>query len=180
MLNEHIAATAIYYYDVENTTPSRIRFRTEAELDNMLFEYEQHHEPLAETFGVDSLRDELAVQELGSISTPQGRLLVFPNTLQHCVEPFRLKDTTKNGHRRFLVLWLVDPHYRVVSTRNVPPQRKDWWTPEACAEMAEKGVTDCPMDLGEARELRLQLMDERSKMATVIEGQFEVYNFCEH
>ncbi|KAF2241738.1 hypothetical protein BU26DRAFT_585245 [Trematosphaeria pertusa] len=33
MLNEHIAATSIYYYDVENTTESRIRFRQEAELD---------------------------------------------------------------------------------------------------------------------------------------------------
>lgn len=34
MLNEHIAATAIYYYDVSNTTTSRIRFRQDADLDN--------------------------------------------------------------------------------------------------------------------------------------------------
>lgn len=41
MLNEHIAATALYYYDVENVTESRISFRTGAELDSMQMRYEQ-------------------------------------------------------------------------------------------------------------------------------------------
>lgn len=41
MLNEHIAATALYYYDVDNVTESRISFRTEADMDEMEMVYEQ-------------------------------------------------------------------------------------------------------------------------------------------
>lgn len=41
MLNEHIAATALYYYDVDNVTDAKISFRTEAELDGMDMVYEQ-------------------------------------------------------------------------------------------------------------------------------------------
>ncbi|KAK9791446.1 hypothetical protein SCARD494_07629 [Seiridium cardinale] len=133
MLNKHIVATAIYYYDVDNVTESRISFRTEAELEYEDLIYDQDdHVPLAEIFDVESReqRDEPAVQTLGSVSTPQGRLLAFPNTLQHKVEPFELVDKTKPGHRRILVLWLVDPYYRIASTRNVPPQQHDWWAPE--------------------------------------------------
>jgi hypothetical protein len=48
---------------------------------------------------------------------------------QHRVSPFRLADPSKPGHRRFIALWLVDPHKRIISTANVPPQRLDW-----CAE----------------------------------------------
>jgi Protein of unknown function (DUF4246) len=46
---------------------------------------------------------------------------------QHRVSPFKLQDPTKPGHRRFIALWLVDPHQRIVSTANVPPQQLDWW-----------------------------------------------------
>lgn len=43
------------------------------------------------------------------------------------MSPFKLQDPTKPGHRRFIALWLVDPHQRIVSTANVPPQQLDWW-----------------------------------------------------
>jgi hypothetical protein len=194
MLNEHIVATSIYYYDVENTTESRIRFRQEASLDDMRMKYAQdEHEPLCQIFGTDSLRDEVAVQELGSIATPQGRLLVFPNTLQHQVDPFHLEDPSKPGHRRFIVMWLVDPHYRITSTRNVPPQRHDWWAPEGyhkagideklpaeLANMVKNEVGEWPMGLEEAKQLRLELMDERTNMMPLVESNFQTYNFCEH
>lgn len=194
MLNEHIVATSIYYYDVQNTTESKIRFRQEAELDSMEMDYEQdEHEPLCEIFGTESLRDEAAVQELGSITTPQGRLLVFPNTLQHCVNPFELADPTRPGHRRFIVMWLVDPHYRICSTRNVPPQQHDWWAPEGyhqvgidqklpaeLADMVKGEVGEWPMGLTEAKKLRLELMDERTALPEIVESRFHEYNFCEH
>ncbi|TVY87033.1 hypothetical protein LAWI1_G007198 [Lachnellula willkommii] len=38
-----------------------------------------------------------------------------------------LADPTKPGHRRFIALWLVDPHVRIISTANVPPRQLDWW-----------------------------------------------------
>lgn len=47
---------------------------------------------------------------------------------QHRVSPFELADPTKPGHRQFIALWLVDPHKRIISTANVPPQQLSWWT----------------------------------------------------
>lgn len=138
MMNEHIVATAIYYYDCKNVTESRLAYRMHAELDELDLQYEQDdHQPLCDLFGTDSMRDEPALQELGSIATPEGRLLVFPNTLQHQVQPFQLVDKQKPGHRRFLVLWLVDPHYRITSTANVPPQQHDWWADETLMKVVD-------------------------------------------
>lgn len=53
------------------------------------------------------------------------------------MSPFRLADPTKPGHRRFIALWLVDPHNRILSTANVPPQRQDWWVDSAFGGSAE-------------------------------------------
>lgn len=64
-------------------------------------------------------------QTIGSATTPQGRLLAWPNALQHRLESFELIDKSRPGHRRCVVLYLVDPHYRICSTRNVPPQQHE-------------------------------------------------------
>lgn len=42
-------------------------------------------------------------------------------------------------------LRLVDPHYRVCSTRNVPPQQHHWWA--AAAEQALGMDTRLPLEL---------------------------------
>jgi hypothetical protein len=107
MLNERIVGTAIYYYDVSNVTTSRLCFRNEAGVHDSGLHYKQdYHGPMAETFGIDSIRmnSEPPVQEIGTVARKQGRMLVFGNTLQHKVEPFELEDKSKTGHRRFLVL----------------------------------------------------------------------------
>lgn len=78
------------------------------------------------------------------------------------MSPFELKDKTKPGHRRFVALWLVDPHVRIISTAKVPPQQQSWWVesilnkspaereaavaqlPEEILEsLREAGVFDC-------------------------------------
>ncbi|KAF2122175.1 hypothetical protein BDV96DRAFT_563037 [Lophiotrema nucula] len=175
MLNEHIVATSIYYYDVDNVTESRIRFRTEAKLDERGLEYEQSdHDPLAVTFGTLTMWDEPAVQEVGSIKTQEGRLIAFPNTLQHKVDPFSLVDKTKSGHRRYLVLWLVDPHCRIASTANVPPQQSEWF------EDGQGCDREGTMSLEEAKRYRLELMQERTTFVDTVEGNFDAYNLCEH
>lgn len=202
-LNEHIVATSIYYFDTENITDSRIRFRQEAQLDMMDIEYDaSNHGPVEDVYSVRNLHDCSGVQVIGSVVTKQGRLLVFPNTLQHCVEPFGLKDKTKKGHRRFLVVWLVDPHYRVLSTRNVPPQQADWWddagrTQEMLessaksagqAQMQNAGTAGAGaggdkswcMSREKAELFRLELMAERTNVMKSVEGSYENYNFCEH
>jgi hypothetical protein len=185
MLNEHIAATAIYYYDVSNLTTASVSFRqaTMMDADNLSFE-EDLSEALAAVFGIPNVESMEAsleyseqystLQKIGSISTPEGRLLAWPNTLQHKFEPFQLADDGKPGHARFIVLSLVDPHYRICSTRNVPPQRHDWWAEEALkkAGLVEKGIpqevvdmirdiTDnWPMGMEEANDLRKEMMEE--------------------
>ncbi|KZM20738.1 hypothetical protein ST47_g8140 [Ascochyta rabiei] len=35
-------------------------------------------------------------------------------------------EKNEDGHRRFIALWLVDPHKRIISTANVPPQQMSW------------------------------------------------------
>lgn len=166
----------------------------EAIIDEMEISYEQDdHWPIAEVYGAASMRDEPAVQNLGSLQCKAGRMLAFPNTLQHRVQPFKLVDPTRAGHRRFLVLWLVDPNYRIASTANVPPQQHDWLGPETIDKvLAEKDIAaelqdmikehtnDYPMSLETAKELRLELMQERTKLMPSVESNFETYNLCEH
>jgi hypothetical protein len=91
---------------------------------------ELYHDILAEVLVVKLNPEDLMFrapsnQELGSVATPQGRLLAWPNVMHHKVEPFELIDPIRPGHRRCIALYLVDPHYRICSTLNVPPQRHD-------------------------------------------------------
>jgi hypothetical protein len=89
---------------------------------------------LEKLFGVQNERP--AFQELGSVSIRQGGLITFPNCLRHRLESFELVDKGRPGRCRFLTLWLVDPSYRICSTRNVPPQRLDWWEQEARSHLS--------------------------------------------
>ncbi|RXW16608.1 hypothetical protein EST38_g9247 [Candolleomyces aberdarensis] len=124
--NESICATAIYYYSCENITPSCLAFRQQSDgqwFDD--FPYQQDEHSFLEVFGLDNWSD--SIQDIGSIDTREGRLITFPNILQHQVQPFKLADPTKPGHRKILALFLVDPNVRVISTADVPCQRQDWW-----------------------------------------------------
>ncbi|KAF5017117.1 hypothetical protein F66182_10999, partial [Fusarium sp. NRRL 66182] len=180
-LNEHICATAIYYYSTENITESVLSFRTRA--DNYSFDdvmYEQsRHEFLQQIYGfgpeTSGWNDCPVTQELGDVSCHEGRLLTFPNVLQHLVAPFELADKTKPGHRKILALFLVDPHIRIISSANVPPQRADWVAerdqlratllerklPVELQQMVLKDVDDLPITMEEAKKYRDELMDER-------------------
>lgn len=64
-----------------------------------------------------------ANQELGEVKTPEGRCICFPNNLEHGQSGFKLADTTKPGHRKFLAFLLVDPDQPILSTSDVPPQQ---------------------------------------------------------
>ncbi|KAF3047191.1 hypothetical protein E8E12_011596 [Didymella heteroderae] len=69
--------------------------------------------------------------ESRSSHAPLSRIWIMTQykhiTSQHRVSPFELADPTKPGRRRFIALWLVDPHKRIISTANVPPQQLSWW-----------------------------------------------------
>ncbi|KAF8157169.1 hypothetical protein B0H34DRAFT_712558 [Crassisporium funariophilum] len=205
-LNEHIVATSLYYYSCNNITPSSLSFKQQCDpevTDEM--GYEQHqHDWLMEVFGCE--QDGPGVQEIGSIDTREGRLITFPNILQHRVNPFKLADHTKPGHRKIVALFLVDPNIKVISTAHVPCQRKDWWMEamlnahqaNLSADLTKRspGILGLPveiqdhifdqvdvMDLNEALSLRLELMEER-KQYVVDQGRaFEhhrAFSLCEH
>lgn len=165
----------------------------EASLSNDLSHEQDDHYPLEVVFGAPKLRDEPAIQDLGTLQSKAGRLLAFPNTLQHKVEPFKFLDPTRAGHRRFLVLWLVDPNYRIASTAIVPPQQHDWWAEETVEkvlaerdlavelqDMIREGTAEYPVSLETAKELRLELMQERTRLMPAVKSKFQSYNLCEH
>lgn len=163
MLNERIVSTGIYYWDNENITESRLSFR--AALDDP--EYEQSDDNgVREVYGLEN--EDALNQMLGSVSTPEGRCLAFPNILQHRVSPFRLADPTRPGHRKILAFFLVDPARTIVSTSDVPPQQS--WSDTST------------MTLEQAKEYREQLMRERKFFVDEHNEQLyeREFSLCEH
>ncbi|KAJ5934160.1 hypothetical protein N7466_003707 [Penicillium verhagenii] len=146
--------------------------------------YDATYEAISEILGFQGLDLSLdnfgfpPFQNTGSIATPQGRLITFPNLLEHRVEPFKLADPSCPGHYRSIKLYLVDPHYRICSTRNVPPQQHHWWAQEVEKSLAMSGLP-CelsdeifqetgywPMGIEEARQHRREFMRELRWNAT--------------
>ena len=132
-----------------------------------------------------------AVQHVGSIHTKEGRISTFPNIVQSRVQPFQLADPTKPGHHKILALFLVDPNIRIISTANVPCQRKDWWSEIIRNERG--GISDLPVELQdsifdavdgfpntlkEAKRVRRDLMQEREQFVVSHTDAFETKHFA--
>lgn len=161
-------------------------------------EYPQEiHGWLTDIFGCE--QNGATVQEVGSVLCKEGRLITFPNILQHQVQPFRLADPTKPGHRKILALFLVDPRIKIISTANVPPQQRDWQSEKSERPFSGTDVTSAglggelkegifdtmkeyPIGLEEAKENRLKLMKERKHFVLEQSSTFESHTFslCEH
>ncbi|KFY38791.1 hypothetical protein V495_06374 [Pseudogymnoascus sp. VKM F-4514 (FW-929)] len=177
LLNEHVVATAIYYYDIKNVTETSISFRQRARLNEWDYHYDRdcarssEYEPdvyeLSPMLGFSEAyyNGAEAVQELGSLSEQQGRLITWSNALQYRVEPFTLVDPTIPGHRRFIILSLVDPHYRICSTMNVPPQRQDW------AGEADGALQEAGYDVAGGKEYGWVSMDEARRAKEEMERE---------
>jgi len=183
-LNEMICASAIYYYDQGNITDSFLSFRQAMNTSEVTTKPEQnHHHSLGSYLGVEQYGT--AIQELGRVLTREGRLLVFPNCLQHQVQPFELSDKSQPGHRKILAMFLVDPNRPILSSAVVPPQQKDWWADlireEGGLALLHKdlydsmmnSIDDFPLSWEQAVEYRAKLMEERS------DGQKEFSEYME-
>jgi hypothetical protein len=153
-MNEHIVGTALYYLDSENITETHLDFRTfttSYQQDDFQVGQDAYHW-MESIYGVrlGCGSGSACFQKYGSVLTPQGRLLAFPNVFHHRVSGFRLADPTKPGHRRFIALWLVDPQTRIISTANVPPQQADWWVERvfgAAPGDREKAMSGMPVEI---------------------------------
>jgi len=187
MLNDHIVASALHVFDVKNVTEARLSFRQQTRMEQVELHYDEWQlESLMEVFAIPGDWEDIdasvttnpapSLQDLGSVVAPQGRLLVWPNVLHHRMEPIQLLDPTVSGHCKFISLHLVDPHYRICSTRNVPPQRHDWWVEEAieATGAAKHGLPpeliyqidaetgNWPMGIEEAERVRLEREQEHN------------------
>ncbi|KAJ5376113.1 Protein of unknown function DUF4246 [Penicillium cosmopolitanum] len=191
-LNERICATALYYYDNENINENTLDFRKRATIDEELSYEQGRHEFLQAVFGfgddVGSYGGDNTTQHIGGVLCKEGRLLTFPNTIQHRVSSFSLTDPSKPGHRKILALFLVDPHHRVISSANEWAQEKQGLVdqvlsrlPAELQSMVEKGL-DPLMTMEEAKKLRLELMEERGRDSAAANIEFERGDFslCEH
>lgn len=83
-LNERIIATALYYFDCDNVTPSRIAFRERVIVEEdyqTQYQHEQSdYERWNQTFNFD-FREGVGIQEIGMVETREGRVVAFPNLL---------------------------------------------------------------------------------------------------
>jgi hypothetical protein len=183
-LNEGICASAIYYYDQDNITDSHLAFRQQIYDEEVLMIPEQSNFASLEAYmGIND--GEPAVQDLGQVLTREGRLLAFPNCVQHQVQPFELHDKTKVGYRKILAMFLIDPNRPVLSSANVPPQRRDWWAEEVRKGQALAGlptelfeqtvamVDDFPISWEQALVIREKVMAERSRIDVNVEDRFQ-------
>ena len=199
--NERICATAIYYYDSHNITDSQLCFRQRASADLSDIRHGQNQYGFLQAvygFGpeVAGNGDTQITQDLGSVRCREGRLLTFPNIVQHRVAPFALADPSQPGHRKILALFLVDPNLRIISTANVPPQQEEWARERQAAvqdalsprlpgelqTLVSQDIPEASMTLAAAQAYRLELMEERRAKQDAQNATFETGDFglCEH
>ncbi|KAI8847972.1 hypothetical protein BC829DRAFT_395137 [Chytridium lagenaria] len=119
--NENIAATGIYYYDIENIKDSMVQFREIFDETDLSYEQSEFH-GIETVFGITS-ESSLNVQPAGYARSAPGRCLVFCNGSQHRVPSFELADNTRPGSRRMWTDWMVDEVWEALGER----------VPEVCA-----------------------------------------------
>ncbi|RAH87502.1 hypothetical protein BO86DRAFT_351321 [Aspergillus japonicus CBS 114.51] len=198
LLNEHVVATARYYYDVENITGARISFQQEVDLDAFEITLEPH--AMQKIFGLPRTDEDPAnyggpppkLQTLGSVTaTRQGCFLAWPNTLRYRTLPFSLQNSDLPGHQRFITIWLVDPHYRICSSRNVPAQQHTWWRedaefdhlsnhfrlPQELRDLIMRKTGDWPMGFDEAARFKKQSALERERAICAQSQGVDLHDF---
>jgi predicted DNA-binding WGR domain protein len=157
MSHENILATAVYVLKRdESLTGGEIQYKrayTLSEADHTFWGMDQYPpDPFYSVVGKGVIPN-------GTLSTPEGRLFVFPNSHIHKLSKMTatcLKGTSK---RRVIVFWLVHPDAPIISTREVPPQQKI-------------------IGKRKAKEIRLKLMNERKRHKQSLNPRS--VSLCEH
>lgn len=136
-------------FDMENLASCRMEFRQETSYPegdcDGDFNYDEN---LDQPFGfTPSIRNSMGkpftlvrAQVLGEVEVRSGRLITFPNVMEHRWRPMRLSNPACKGHVRFVSICLVDPHYRLCSTRNVPIQQPEVWSEQVTVILQQRGL----------------------------------------
>ncbi|RAL11734.1 uncharacterized protein BO97DRAFT_425391 [Aspergillus homomorphus CBS 101889] len=177
--NEHICATAVYYYSNHNVTSNGLNFRQRPKTEEIACSFDYYdrrgYDWLKQTFGCENQGS--IAQVLGSVQCRQGCLITFPNILQHRVEPFQLADPTKPGHRKILTLLLAIRIFISYRPPTCRPNRKIVLAPRLPLELQQM-INDYMGYEGlfskeEEKRLRLEAMEERSRLSEEQDRKFE-------
>ncbi|KAJ5770862.1 uncharacterized protein N7511_002913 [Penicillium nucicola] len=184
ILNEHIVSTAVCYFDMHNIKDAKVSFQQETHIESDDFNIAEYT-AMDRVFDVPSwpFRSDdpcypEALQAMGSIPILRnGQFLAWPSTLRSKAEPFGLADPLRPGHLRFATLWLVDPHYRICSTQNVPPQDPSWVeTLHSTKDVAKHDL----MTSTQAVEARNQMRQDRDRISKdFLERGHLLHNYSE-
>lgn len=208
VVTDYVAATSLLFFEFDNVQPVGVRFRQPVHLERWDFTEAEHDDfdAITEVFDLApptynymlDLCQPMAfpsVQEMGQVLATEGRVLSFPGPVSYRFEPWELADPSRPGRARYLVVHLVDPNYRVCSTRNVPPQRLDWWAydvarkaPDALrrlpAELFDEVVAgaadaDGILDAQGMERVKDAMGEERRKNADAICDDIGYHRFCD-
>jgi len=157
MSHEHIVAACIYIVDRDDALfGGELRFKrayTVEEAGKLFWNVDQCR-PLP----IERMVEE-GVIPLGSVATPRGRIIVFPNSHIHKLSALEWQGLTEEGRRRVIVFWIVDPEVQIPSTREIAPQQERFSRDEALA-------------------MRLALMEERKRHKQTL--NVRTVSLCEH
>ncbi|KAL3805310.1 hypothetical protein HJC23_009017 [Cyclotella cryptica] len=128
MSHEEIVLTALYILDRDDCiNGGDLLFKRAFFQDEVLDIFESVPQIRSDLF--ESYIEE-GLYKLGKVETPKGRLIVFPNSHVHKVtEMINVYQHDGSGgvshtsKRRIVVFFLVNPQKRIISTREVAPQR---------------------------------------------------------
>lgn len=157
MSHEHIVATCVYILDRDASLEGgNLHFKrayTVEEAGRLFWNISQcRPRPIEELVNEGTI-------PVGSVATPTGRLVVFPNSHIHKLSALQVAAGAQSARRRVIVFWIVDPSVQIPSTREVAPQQ---------------GVI--PHE--EALRIRLELMEERRRHKQSL--NIRAVSLCEH
>ena len=174
--NERICATAVYTYSTNNITSAELSFRRRINPEEATLAKDCISSPPWATDIYGAQDGDPILQELGAVALREGRVVTYPNTFQTRLNSFSLADPAQSGHLKMMILHLIDPNRRTLSTAMVPVQRRDWWAEEVrnrCAplwrlprEIFERivgFVDDYPIGEQEGEEIRKDFKKERAE-----------------
>ena len=174
--NERICATALYVYGALNTTPAQISFRRRVHVEEALLVKDYIQEPPWAPDIYRARHGDPIIQHMGDVHLREGRVITYPNIFQTLLMPFELMDKSKPGYVKLLIVHLIDPQRRMMSTSMVLPQRRDWWAEEVRRKIARlwrlpmeiwdrivDSVEDYPVGFEEGKAIRQEFMAERAE-----------------
>ncbi|RAL11493.1 uncharacterized protein BO97DRAFT_415078 [Aspergillus homomorphus CBS 101889] len=165
ILNEHIVATAMCYLDVDNIRDTSMSRSSTSWIGFLVL---IRSRSIRQIYVPCKLWDPFLSHSRGCLSLGLTRCGLETNPSPSKIR--RPQDPSRPGRLRFVTLWLVDPHYRICSTQNVPPQDSGWLDTglnKSTEDRQRRGL----MTGAEAIETAEQMRKERHSIAQKFQGR---------